>query len=67
MLEQNIFYVNQVMRFGKLLAVFQANPADANKTVVTAFMALAISASVLDQKKISRTFRCCATSCRRRC
>ncbi len=51
MLEQNIFYVNQIMKFGKLLAVFQDYPDDANKTVVTAFMVLAIEASVLDKKK----------------
>jgi hypothetical protein len=50
-LEQNIFYVNQIMKFGKLLAVFQADPADAGKTVVTAFMALAVDESVLDKKK----------------
>jgi hypothetical protein len=50
-LEQNIFYVNQIMKFGKLLAVFQANPADANKTVVTAYMVLAIPESVFDKKK----------------
>ena len=41
-LEQNIFYVNQVMQFGKLLAVFQQHPTDANQTVVTVFMALAV-------------------------
>jgi len=50
-LEQNIFYVNELMRFGKFLAVFQNDPADANKTVVTAFMALAIDAGVLDKKR----------------
>jgi hypothetical protein len=50
-LEQNIFYVNQIMKFGKLLAVFQDYPSDAGKTVVTAFMVLAIEASVLDKKK----------------
>jgi hypothetical protein len=50
-LEQNIFYVNQIMKFGKFLAVFQAHPADPNKTVVTAFMTLAIDASVFDKKK----------------
>ena len=50
-LEQNIFYVNQVMKFGKFFAVFQAHPSDANKTVVTAFMTLAIKASVLDEKR----------------
>jgi hypothetical protein len=50
-LEQNIFYVNQIMKFGKFLAVFQAHPADANKTVVTAFMVLAIKARVLNEKR----------------
>ena len=50
-LEQNIFHVNQIMKFGKLLAVFQNHPDDANKTVVTAFMVLAIESSVLDKKK----------------
>jgi hypothetical protein len=50
-LEQNIFYVNQVMKFGKLLAVFQTHPTDAGKTVVTAYMVLAINESVLDKKK----------------
>jgi hypothetical protein len=50
-LEQNIFYVNQIMKFGKFFAVFQAHPSDTDQTVVTAFMALAIKASVLDEKR----------------
>jgi hypothetical protein len=50
-LEQNLFYVNQIMKFGKLFAVFQAHPTEADKTVVTAFVALAIDESVLDKKK----------------
>ena len=50
-LEQNIFYVNQVMQFGKLLAVFQAHPTDAKATVVTTFIALAVETSVLTKKK----------------
>jgi hypothetical protein len=50
-IEQSIFYVNQVMQFGKLLAVFQPAPNDPNKTVVTVFMALAIETSVLDKRK----------------
>jgi hypothetical protein len=49
-LEQNMFYVNQVMRFGKLLAVFQPNPADANSTIATVMIALAVSSSTLEQK-----------------
>jgi hypothetical protein len=50
-IEQNIFYVNQIMKFGKFLAVFQAHPTDPSKTLVTAFMTLAIDASVFDKKK----------------
>jgi hypothetical protein len=54
-LEQNLFYVNEIMKFGKFLAVFQADPADANKTVVTAFMTLAVKASVLDERRSFET------------
>jgi hypothetical protein len=50
-LEQNIFYVNQIMKFGKFFAVFQNDPNDAGKTVVTAYMVLAIETSVLDKQK----------------
>jgi hypothetical protein len=50
-LEQNMFYVNQVMRFGKLLAVFQPNPQDAKSTVTTVVIALAVGSSTLEQKK----------------
>jgi hypothetical protein len=50
-IDQSIFYVNQVMQFGKLLAVFQQAPDDPDKTVATVFMALAIETSVLDKRK----------------
>jgi hypothetical protein len=50
-LEQSIFYVNQVMQFGKLLAVFQHHPTDAKETIVTVFMALAVESSILAKKK----------------
>jgi hypothetical protein len=50
-LEQSIFYVNQVMQFGKLLAVFQAHPDDTDKTVVSVFTALAIESSLLGKQK----------------
>ena len=49
-LEQTIFWVNQILRFGKFLAVFQPMPNDPTKTVVTTYMALAIKADVLDRK-----------------
>jgi hypothetical protein len=50
-LEQSTFHVNQIMSFGKLLAVFQAHPTDAGKTVVTAYMVLGIKSDVLEKKK----------------
>jgi len=50
-LEQDIFYVNEIMKFGKFFAVFQGLPTDADKTVVTAFMVLAIKTSVLDDRR----------------
>jgi hypothetical protein len=49
--EQSTFYVNQVLQFAKFLVVFQTHPTDAAKAVVTAFMALAVEAKVLDMKK----------------
>jgi len=50
-LEQNMFYVNEVMRFGKLVAVIQSNPADANSTIATVMIALAVSSNTLETKK----------------
>jgi len=50
-LEQNIFYVSQMMQFGKLLAVFQRSPTEANQTIATVFMAIAIESSILGKKK----------------
>lgn len=50
-LEQTIFWVNQILRFGKFLAVVQPDPGDPNRTVVTTYMALAIKADVLDRKQ----------------
>ncbi|MGU3538375.1 hypothetical protein [Methylobacterium sp. A54F] len=49
-LEQTIFWVNQILRFGKFLAVLQPMPGDPTRTVVTTYMALAIKADVLDRK-----------------
>ena len=50
-IEQNIFYVNQVMQFGKLLAVTQEHPSDPGQTIVTAFLTLAVETDVLEKKK----------------
>jgi hypothetical protein len=50
-LEQNIFWVNQIMQFGRFIAVFQPHPTDTGKTVASAFMALAVKSDVLERKK----------------
>jgi hypothetical protein len=50
-LQQTIFYVNQVMQFGKLVAVFQPHPSDPKLTVASVFMALAIETNVLGKRK----------------
>jgi hypothetical protein len=50
-IEQSIFYVNQVMQFGKLFAVFQQHPADPNKTVVTVSMTLAVESNILVKRR----------------
>jgi hypothetical protein len=50
-IEQDIFHVNEIMKFGKFFAAFQNHPTDPSKTVVTAFMALAIKARVLDENR----------------
>ncbi|MXQ14184.1 hypothetical protein [Microvirga makkahensis] len=50
-LEQTLFDVNQVMQFGKLMAVLQPHPSDGTKSVATVFMVLGIETDVLQQKK----------------
>jgi hypothetical protein len=50
-IEQNIFYINQVMQFGKFLAVLQPNPADPKKSIATAFIALAVDSDLFEKKK----------------
>jgi len=50
-IEQNIFHINQIMQFGKFLAVLQPDPADARKSVATAFIALAVDSDLFEKKK----------------
>jgi hypothetical protein len=50
-IEQSIFYVNQIMQFGKLIAVFQQHPANPNMTVATVFMSLAVESNVLLKRR----------------
>src|SRR5262245_27456568 len=46
-----MFYVNQVMRFGKFLAVFQPHPTEPNSTIATVMISLSVSSNTLEQKK----------------
>jgi hypothetical protein len=50
-IEQNIFYINQVMQFGKFVAVLQPSPTDAKKSIATAFVALAVDSDMFEKKK----------------
>jgi hypothetical protein len=50
-IEQSIFYVNEVMQFGRLVALFQQHPTDADKTIATVFIALAIESNILGKRK----------------
>lgn len=50
-MEQSIFYVNQVIQFGKFIAILQPHPDDAGKSVATVLMGLAVKGSVFERKK----------------
>jgi hypothetical protein len=50
-LEQNFFWFNQIMVFGKFLAILQPHPTRPSSTVATAFLAFAIKSDVLDSMK----------------
>jgi hypothetical protein len=51
MLEQNIFSVNQILRFGKFVAILQPHPSDPEKTITSGTVALGVSATTLETKK----------------
>ncbi len=50
-IEQNLFFVNQVIQTGKLLVVLQSDPTRKDRTIATAFMTLAVESDVLEKKK----------------
>ena len=47
----DIFQINQVLKFGKFLAVIQRDPTDPNRTIATAYIALAVKARIIENKK----------------
>lgn len=50
-LEQNIFAVNQIIRFGKFIAITQPQPGNANNTVTTVIISIAVASTTLEMKK----------------
>jgi hypothetical protein len=50
-LEQSIFWVNQVMQFGKLLAVLQQHPNEPDASLATVYLVLAVRNDVLEKQR----------------
>ena len=50
-LEQNIFWVNQVIQFGKLLAVLQQHPTEREATIATVYIVVAVRNDVLNKQR----------------
>jgi hypothetical protein len=50
-IEQNIVNVNQIMQYGKLLAIFQPHPSDPNRTIATAFVVLGVETELFEKKR----------------
>ena len=67
-LEQNIFYVNQIMKFGKFFAVFQSHPSDRQQDRGHRLHGRSRSRRACSTRSAStKKCRCCAIWCRRRC
>ena len=49
-LEQNIFWVNQVIQFGKLLAVLQQHPTEREAAIATVYILIAVRNDVLNKQ-----------------
>ena len=49
--EQTLFWVNQVIHSGKILAVLQQDPADAKSTIATIYLALFVRSDVLNKQR----------------
>lgn len=41
-LEQNIFFVNQLLQYGKIVAIFQEHPTNSQKMIVTSYFAFTV-------------------------
>jgi hypothetical protein len=49
--EQNIFWVNQVIQFGKLLAVLQQHPTEREAAIATVYIVVAVRHDVLTKQR----------------
>jgi hypothetical protein len=49
--EQNIFWVNQVIHSGKILAVIQQHPSEPKASIATVYLALAIRSDMLTKQR----------------
>jgi hypothetical protein len=49
--EQSIFWVNQVIHSGKILAVIQEHPSDPKASIATVYLALAIRSDMLTKQR----------------
>lgn len=54
-IEQNIFYFNQLVIYGKVVAIFQEHPTDAGKTIVTSFLVFGMQATTWERCLIAKT------------
>lgn len=50
-LEQSSFWANQVIQFGRLVAVVQQHPADAGASIATVYLVLAVRNDILNKQK----------------
>lgn len=50
-LEQSTFWANQVIQFGRLVAVVQQHPSDAKASVATVYLVLAVRNDILNKQK----------------
>ena len=51
-LEQNMFYFNQLMQYGKVVVFVQEHPTDANQSVVSAFVVFGVQTTAFNKQKL---------------
>jgi hypothetical protein len=51
-LEINIFFFNQLMEYGKVLAIFQAHPSDPHKTIVSSYLVMGLKSRTYNKHEL---------------